>query len=183
MAGFVIAVTPSPPHPPHYWTLLTLRIVRHFRSCLQHNRCGGNHPRLEGGEFGVGHVAEPFGDRIGRKMQIQGLRWSTITAVQERRRGVVARRIGVVVLRKLNQGVDRQGGVLAGLDHQVGDRPAICNRRVGSVPRRYWRVFRSAGRVSTAALHKPTLACFVCHLSSSLRESQYSQILNRANQI
>jgi hypothetical protein len=27
-----------------------------------------NHPLLEGGELGVGHVAEPFRDRIGRKM-------------------------------------------------------------------------------------------------------------------
>ena len=44
------------------------RIVRHFRGCLQHNRCGGNHPRLEGGELSVGHVAEPFRDRVGRKM-------------------------------------------------------------------------------------------------------------------
>ena len=33
------------------------------------------------GEFSVGHVAEPFGNRIGRKMQIQRLRWAAITAV------------------------------------------------------------------------------------------------------
>jgi hypothetical protein len=37
--------------------------------------------RLEGGELGVSHVAEPFRNRIGRKMQIQGLRQATITAV------------------------------------------------------------------------------------------------------
>ena len=47
------------------------RIVHHVRRCLQHNWCGGNHPLLEGGELGVGHVAEPFGNRIGRKMQIE----------------------------------------------------------------------------------------------------------------
>jgi hypothetical protein len=28
-----------------------------------------HHPRLEGGEFSVGHVAEPFSDRIGRKIR------------------------------------------------------------------------------------------------------------------
>jgi hypothetical protein len=27
--------------------------------------------RLEGGELGVGHVAEPFRNRVGRKMQIK----------------------------------------------------------------------------------------------------------------
>ena len=55
-------------------------IVRHFRSCLEHNRRGGNHSLFEGGELGVGHVAEPFRDRIGRKMQIQRLRWPAIAA-------------------------------------------------------------------------------------------------------
>jgi hypothetical protein len=54
------------------------------------------------GEFSVGHVAEPFGNRIGRKMQIERLRWTAITAVQKRRRGAVACRIRVVVLRKFN---------------------------------------------------------------------------------
>ena len=73
-------------------------IVRHFRSCLQHNRCGGNHPRLEGGEFSVGHVAEPFGDRVSRKMQIQGLRRPTITAVQQLHRGIQAAVVGLAVL-------------------------------------------------------------------------------------
>jgi hypothetical protein len=49
---------------------------------LERERSGyRDHPRLEGGEFSVGHVAEPFRDRIGRKMQIQGLRWTAITAV------------------------------------------------------------------------------------------------------
>jgi hypothetical protein len=40
-----------------------------------------DHPRLEGGELGVGHIAEPFGDRVGRKMQIQRLRRAAIAAV------------------------------------------------------------------------------------------------------
>jgi hypothetical protein len=62
-------------------------IVRHFRSCLQHNRCGGNHSLFEGGELGVSHVAESFRDRIGRKIQIQRLRWPTIPTIQKRRRG------------------------------------------------------------------------------------------------
>jgi hypothetical protein len=35
---------------------------------LEHDRCGGDHPLFEGGKFGVGHVAEPFRDRIGGKM-------------------------------------------------------------------------------------------------------------------
>ena len=50
----------------------------------------------------VGHVAEPFRDRIGRKMQIQRLRGATITAVQKCRRGGEAGRICVSVLRKFN---------------------------------------------------------------------------------
>ena len=29
-----------------------------------------DHPRLEGGKLGVGHLAEPFGDRIGRKVKV-----------------------------------------------------------------------------------------------------------------
>ena len=85
------------------------------------------------GEFSVGHVAEPFGNRIGRKMQIERLRWTAITAVQKHRRGVVACRIRVVVLRKFNQRIDRQGGVFTGLDHHIGDKPAIRSRGVGSV--------------------------------------------------
>ena len=60
-------------------------VVRHFRSCLQHNRCGGNHSLFKGGELSIGHVAEPFGDRVSRKVQIQRLRWATIAAVQKRR--------------------------------------------------------------------------------------------------
>jgi hypothetical protein len=36
---------------------------------------------LEDAELHVGHIAEPFHKRIGRKMQIQRLRWATITAV------------------------------------------------------------------------------------------------------
>jgi hypothetical protein len=111
------------------------------------------------GEFSVGHVAEPFGNRIGRKMQIERLRWTAITAVQKRRRGAVACRIRVVVLRKFNQRIDRQGGVFTGLDHHIGDKPAIRSRGVGSVFRHCRRVFRPAGGVSAAALHEPALAC------------------------
>jgi hypothetical protein len=40
-----------------------------------------NHSLFEGGELGVGHVAEPFRNCIGRKMQIQRLRCATVTAV------------------------------------------------------------------------------------------------------
>jgi hypothetical protein len=29
-----------------------------------------SHPRLEGGELGVSHVAEPFRDRVGRKVEV-----------------------------------------------------------------------------------------------------------------
>jgi hypothetical protein len=95
---------------------------------LQHNRCGGNHPLFEGGELGVGHVAEPFRDRIGRKMQIQGLRWAAIAAVQKRRRSDIARRRGIIVLGKHDQGVDRQARKLAGFYHQVANRPTICHQ-------------------------------------------------------
>jgi hypothetical protein len=68
-------------------------VVRHFRSCLEHNRRGGNHSLFEGGELSVGHIAEPFRYRVSRKMQIQGLRWAAIAAVQKRRRGGEACRI------------------------------------------------------------------------------------------
>ena len=34
-------------------------IVRHFRSCLECNRCGGNDSLFEGGELGVSHVGQP----------------------------------------------------------------------------------------------------------------------------
>ena len=61
---------------------------------LERERSGYcDHPRLKGGELGVGHVGQPFRNRISRKMQIQGLRWATITAVQKRRRGGEACRI------------------------------------------------------------------------------------------
>jgi hypothetical protein len=36
-----------------------------FRSCLQHNRCGGNHSLFKGGELSIGHVAKPLGDGVG----------------------------------------------------------------------------------------------------------------------
>jgi hypothetical protein len=32
-----------------------------------------------------------------------------------------------------------------GLNHHIGDHAAICSRRVRSVSRQYWRVFRLAG--------------------------------------
>jgi hypothetical protein len=35
---------------------------------LDHGRCGGNHSLFEGGKLGVGHVAEPFGDRLGNQI-------------------------------------------------------------------------------------------------------------------
>ena len=41
-----------------------------------HRPTRGNHSLFEGGEFGVGHVAEPFRYRVSRKMQIQRLRWA-----------------------------------------------------------------------------------------------------------
>jgi hypothetical protein len=44
---------------------------------------------FEGGEFGVGHVAEPLRDRIGRKMQIERLRWATRREGEMRRATVV----------------------------------------------------------------------------------------------
>ena len=65
-------------------TLLGVSVAVRLRFVymLERERSGYcNHPRLEGGELSVGHVAEPFRDRIGRKMQIQGLRRAAITAV------------------------------------------------------------------------------------------------------
>jgi hypothetical protein len=114
------------------------------------------------GEFSVGHVAEPFGNRIGRKMQIERLRWTAITAVQKRRRGAVACRIRVVVLRKFNQRVDRQTGKLAGLYHQVTNSPTVCAGCIGS---EFRRPFRPAGRVSTAAFYKTAFARSIRHNS------------------
>jgi hypothetical protein len=49
------------------------------------------------GEFSVGHVAEPFGNRIGRKMQIQGLRRAAVATVEKRRRRVITYRIRMVL--------------------------------------------------------------------------------------
>jgi hypothetical protein len=40
---------------------------------------------FKGGELGVGHIAKAFRDRIGRKMQIQRLRWTAIAATGEKR--------------------------------------------------------------------------------------------------
>ena len=31
-------------------------IIRHFRSCLQHNRCGGNHSLFKRGKFRIRHI-------------------------------------------------------------------------------------------------------------------------------
>ena len=71
------------------------------------------------------HVAEPFRDRIGRKMQIQGLRRPAVAAIQKRCRGGEACQIGVVVLRKFNQCVDRQTRKLAGLRASVTKLPTV----------------------------------------------------------
>ena len=132
------------------------------RGCLQReagrNRCGSDHSSFEGGEFSVGHVAEPFRDRIGRKMQIQRLRWPAITAVQKRRRGVKACRIRVVVLRKVNQCIDRQTRKLAGFYHQVANGPAVCAAWVVGIRSEFQRVFRPAARVSTTAFFRPQRA-------------------------
>jgi hypothetical protein len=126
---------------------------------LERERSGyRDHPRLEGGEFSVGHVAEPFRDRIGRKMQIQRLRWPAITAVQKRRRGVKACRIRVVVLRKVNQCIDRQTRKLAGFYHQVANGPTVCAVWVVRIRSEFRRPFRPAGRVSTVAFYKTAFA-------------------------
>ena len=170
LAGFRHRVRPRTNAEPSSgrsvrWGILDVAcIIRQFRSCLQHNRCGGNHPRLEGGELGVGHVAEPFGNRIGRKMQIQRLRWVSITAVQKRCRGGEACRIRVSVLRKFNQGVDRQTRILAGFDHQVANGPTICTVwivRIRSEFQQYWRGFRQTRRIPALALLEPSPACSV----------------------
>jgi hypothetical protein len=95
-----------------------------------------------------------FGYRIRRKVEIQRLRWATIAAIQERRRGVVARRAGVLGFGQLHQRVDRQTRILAGLDHQVRNRPAIRSRQVGSVHRRYRKIFRPAEGVTGLTFNK-----------------------------
>jgi hypothetical protein len=56
-------------------------IIRHFRSCLQHDRGGGNHSLFKGCELGVSHVGEPPRDRFSREMKIYALRWTAIAAV------------------------------------------------------------------------------------------------------
>ena len=116
-----------------------------------------NHPRLEGGELSVGHVTEPFRYRVSRKMQIQGLRWAAIAAVQKRRRGGEACRIRVVVLRKVNQCVDRQARKLASLYHQVTNSPTVCAGWAVRIGGEFRRAFRPAARVSTAALYNQPL--------------------------
>src|SRR4029077_15665749 len=64
--------------------------------------------------------------------------------------------------------------------HQVGDRPAIGSRQVGSVSRRqYGRVFRPAARVCTAAFHKPTLAGPVTAHLESLDGSYFQDVIAR----
>ena len=41
-----------------------------------------------------------------------------------------------------------------GLNHHIGDHAAICSRRVRSVFRQYWRVFRPAGMPATSILRR-----------------------------
>jgi hypothetical protein len=102
---------------------------------LEHDRCGSDHSLFEGGELGVGHVAEPFRDRIGRKVQIHALCRPAVAAIQKRRRGSVARRVRVIVLRKFNQRIDGQTRKPAGLDHDVANKPAIYGSRLmGAYP-------------------------------------------------
>ena len=120
---------------------------------------------FEGGELSVGHVAEPFRDRVGRKMQIQGLRWTAIAAIQKRRGGGEARRRGIVVLCKFDQGVDCQARKLAGFYHQVANGPAACTVWVVRIRSKFRRVFRSAGRVSTVAFYKTAFARSIRHNS------------------
>ena len=120
---------------------------------------GGNHSLFEGGKFGVGHIAEPLRDRIGRKMQIQGLRRAAVATVQKRRRGVV--RVGAVYLVLVNSTkVSTAKPVyLRASTTRLGIGRRIRSRQVGSVfPRQYWRVFRPAARVCTATFYKPPLA-------------------------
>ena len=117
-----------------------------------------DHSLFEGGELSVGHVAEPFRDRLGRKMQIQGLCWATITAVQKRCRGSEACRIRVGILRKFHQGVDRQTRKPAGFYHQVANGPTVCAVWVVRIRSEFRRPFRPAGRVSTVAFYKTAFA-------------------------
>ena len=137
---------------------------------------------FESGELGVGHVAEPFRYRVSRKMQIQGLRWAAIAAVQKRRRGSEACRIRVVVLRKFNQCVDRQARKLASLYHQVANGPTVCTVWVVRMRSKPSRVFRPAGRVSTVAFYKIALACSITAHFESLTRA-YFQNLRTQNQI
>jgi hypothetical protein len=52
---------------------------------LERERSGYcDHPRLKGGEFSIGHVTEPFRNRIGRKMQIQRLRRPSVEVLSQR---------------------------------------------------------------------------------------------------
>ena len=111
---------------------------------------------VRGRRLSVGHIAEPFGDRIGRKMQIQGLRWAAVAAVQKRRRGGVARRIRVTVLGKPNQRIDRQTRKLASLyqsSQSIADIGQGASRggRQGS-----WK--SSASKTAVAASRTPA-AC------------------------
>jgi hypothetical protein len=115
---------------------------------------------FEGGELGIGHVAEPFRDRIGGKVQIQGLRRPAIAAVQKRRRGIVARRIRVAVIRQLNQCINCQAREPTGFYHYVVDGPTVCTSCIRS---EFRRVFRPAARVPALTFDKTGfLAAFAC---------------------
>ena len=125
-------------------------VVRHFRSCLEHNRRGGNHSLFEGGELSVGHIAEPFRDRVSRKMQIQRIALdghSRDPEAPSRRRSASKR---MVVLGKFNQCVDCQARILAGLNHQVANGPTICTVWIVGIRsefQQYWRGFRQTRRI------------------------------------
>jgi hypothetical protein len=127
-------------------------IVRHFRSCLEHDRCGGNHPRLEGGKLGIGHIAEPFGDRVGRQVEVERLRRATITAVQQLHRGTKTAVVGLAVLGKGDQRINRQARILAGLDHDVGNFPIDFTPRL-LLQAALWRrrIFRQTRRIPALA--------------------------------
>jgi hypothetical protein len=69
------------------WRMIAMMLPAAMPSCLLHrkafrrgaegrgrensgHRCGSNHSLFEGGELGVSHIAEPFGNRIGRQRSI-----------------------------------------------------------------------------------------------------------------
>ena len=72
-------------------------VVRHFRSCLEHNRRGGNHSLFEGGELSVGHVAEPFPDPFTLPVRLPRTSKAYMVKSDPRsfRRGMLARNISL----------------------------------------------------------------------------------------